>query len=68
MINTLEQARQVQENRIANGKAGHSKAVRTFCKRNLDLDVLADYKKYLTLKESLPFIPIIPKVEGDEDA
>lgn len=66
MITTIEQARKVQTIRVAKGKQGHSKAVRLFCKRNLDLRNLADYNAYLLLKESLPSLPIHPQ-ETDND-
>lgn len=61
MITTIEQARQVQEKRVANGKQGYSKAVRSFLKRNLNLEKLEDYNAYLMLKQSLPSLEIKPK-------
>lgn len=61
MIKTIEQAKQVQLQRVAKGKQGHSKAVRTFCKRGLDLKSLNDINKYLKLKFSLPHLDISAK-------
>lgn len=61
MIKTIEQARTVQEKRVAKGKQGHSKAVRAFLKRNLNLQKLEDYNAYLMLKQSLPSLEIKPK-------
>ena len=63
MITTIEQARKVQEQRVANGKQGYSKAVRNFLKRNLNLQKLEDYNVYLMLKQSLPSIEIKSKVD-----
>jgi len=63
MITTIEQATKVQTLRVAKGKQGHSKAVRLFCKRGLNLQNLEDYNKYLQLKQSLPSIDISPKAE-----
>lgn len=61
MIKTFEHAEKVQLNRVANGKRGHSKAVRAFCKRNRNLDNLNDYNEYLLLKAKLPFALIKPE-------
>lgn len=61
MITTIEQAKRVQEKRVANGKQGYSKAVRAFCKRNLDLP--KDLNAYLMLKSSLPSLEIKPKAK-----
>lgn len=63
MITTIEQAKKVQEQRVANGKQGYSKAVRNFLKRNLDLQKLEDYNAYLMLKQSLPALEIKPKAK-----
>lgn len=65
MIKTIEQARKVQERRITNGKQGYSKAVRAFCKRNLNLQNLDDYNAYLMLKNNLPSLEIKPKAKDE---
>lgn len=61
MIKTIKQATKVQQQRVANGKQGYSKAVRAFLKHNLDLQKLEDYNAYLMLKQSLPSLEIKPK-------
>lgn len=47
MITTAHQALLVQQRRVANGKRGYSKAVRTYLKENAG-------PRYLDIKMSLP--------------
>lgn len=68
MITSIEQATTVQQRRVAKGKEGHSKAVRTFLKRNLNLTNLDDYNAYLMLKSSLPSLPITCKAKDEPES
>ena len=66
MIKTLEQAARIQMKRVKRGQFGHSKAVRRFLKRGLQigdihnkplkLSKLDDYNKYLEGKDFLPHL------------
>lgn len=69
MITTLEQARRVQFARVKRGQKGHSKAVRRFLKRGLDIGnahngtyggKAEDHEKYLAGKVELPYLGNYP--------
>lgn len=70
MVTSLAQAMRIQRARVSRGQKGHSKAVRRFLKRGLDLGGMVngnyaggkagDHIKYLSAKEVLPYIGNFP--------
>ena len=71
MITSIEQARQVQRRRVAAGKKGWSKAVRTFLlkaskRKNALGGISVDFTEYQKLKNSLPHIEPGKTEEGPE--
>lgn len=68
MITTMEQARDVQAVRVANGKRGWSRAVRRFIKRNHKLPGTnaVDFHAAQAIKSDLPHLPVAPELEPEE--
>src|SRR5690606_32682557 len=66
MIKTIEQARDVQAARVANGKRGWARSVRRFLMREYGDKDLSLWHKRVELKSSLPHLPIIPDPEPEE--
>ena len=56
MITTMKKAQLVQARRKERGQKGHSKAVRDFLKRGLDMEDPHHQEKYSALKEQLPHV------------
>ena len=69
MVTSFDQAVRVQQARVRRGQKGHSKAVRRYLKRGLDLGnihsgegggTFRDYTAYLAAKMDLPFLGRFP--------